>query len=193
MLFTHGVFHHNLVVHLDAIILWMDATNIDWRIEEDHEVRCYLVNVTWILRHHCDIIWDRHWNWSQVVIDPILWCHFILDFIVQIVQTLRISLVSSPVDHYHWKLDSGSLLSILPVLEYSWALAKLAVDCDQVLLASRVCTFDLYIIKNTLEEQISNSELTIVTSDFHEYYLLRGSIREDGFNTIRALATLQLG
>ena len=112
---------------------------------------------------------------------------------MQVVQTLWISLISSPVDHYHWKLDSGSFFCILPVLEYSRALAKLAVDCNQALLASRVCAFDLYVIKNTLEEQISNAKLTIVTSNFHKCYLLHGSIREDSFNTIRALATLQLG
>lgn len=72
MLFRHTVRHYYLVVEADAFIFWMLTCDIYIRIEEHHEVRCNLVNVTDILSYYRHIIVYVNWNWRKHVILSVL-------------------------------------------------------------------------------------------------------------------------
>ena len=49
MLFSHRVSKNDLVVKLNSFVLWMLHADISIIVEEDHEVRCNLVNVARVL------------------------------------------------------------------------------------------------------------------------------------------------
>ena len=68
MVFADRIRHHNLVIELYIAELRMCLRTVDVAVEKHHEVRCYLVDVSWVFRHDRNLVTDVYRNRRQKLV-----------------------------------------------------------------------------------------------------------------------------
>lgn len=167
VLFTYRVRHYHLVVHLYPFKLGMLAGHIYVTVEEHHEVWSNLVDVWWILCNYRDIICYINRHRSHQLVASVRRWDLIFHFVVQIIEAVTISRISSSIYDDHRDFEVSALFRVLKVLQYTRPLAKHTWHLQLCLISFWVCAAYADIAEQFFEQDVRDCQFGVIALKFH--------------------------